>query len=75
MHAHGFPVSIFKSELDLKGLSNNFKNISPNKLADNYKSLRINHLPRHDFNKYSYKNLVALDESINIDFFNTIQNL
>jgi erythronate-4-phosphate dehydrogenase len=75
MHGHGFPISIFKSELDLQGLSDNFKNISPNKLADKFKSLRINHLPRHDFNKYSYKNLVTLDESINIDFFNAIQNL
>ena len=75
MHGHGFPISIFKSELDLQGLSDNFKNTSPNKLADKFKSLRINHLPRHDFNKYSYKNLVTLDESINIDFFNAIQNL
>jgi erythronate-4-phosphate dehydrogenase len=75
MHGHGFPVAVFKSELDLQGLSDNFKHISSNQLADKFKSLRTNHLPRHDFNKYSYKNLVALDESINMDFFNAIQNL
>ena len=75
MHRHEFPVAAFKSELDLQGISDNFKSISPHKLATEFKSLRTNHLPRHDFNKYSYKNLIALDESINIDFFNAIQKL
>ena len=75
MHGYGFPVAVFKSELDLQGISDNFKSISPNKLADEFKSLRTNHPRRNDFNKYSYKNLIALDESINIDFFNAIQNL
>ena len=75
MHRHEFPVAAFKSELDLQGISDNFKSISPHKLATEFKSLRTNHLPRHDFNKYSYKNLIALDESINIDFFRAIQKL
>jgi hypothetical protein len=75
VHGYGFPVAVFNSELDLQGISDNFKSISPNKLADKFKNLRTNHLPRHDFNKYSYKNLFALDESINTNFFDTIENL
>ena len=75
LHRYGFPVAVFNSELDLQVISDNFKNITPNKLADKFKNLRINHLPRHDFNKYSYKNLIPLDESINTNFFDAIENL
>ena len=65
MHAHGFPVSIFKSELDLQGLK--ILKTFHHEACLISLQFRINHLP-NDFNKYSYKNLVALDESINIDF-------
>ena len=73
MHAHGFPLAYFKSELDLCAISNSFKDISTNNLADRFKDLRANHAPRHDFNAYSYQELVDLDESINLDFFNSLK--
>ena len=75
MHAHGFPLAMFKSELDLFAISNAFKDISTHSLSDGFKDLRANHSPRHDFNAYSYKDIVNLDESINLDFFNTLKNI
>ena len=75
MHAHGFPLAMFKSELDLCAISNEFKDISTHNLADRFKVLRANHSPRHDFNAYSYQDVVDLDESINLDFFNSPRSL
>ena len=75
MHAFGFPLALFKSELDLRSISNTLKNISANELADRFKDLRVTHCPRHDFNTYSYKEIVHLDESINLAFFNSLKNL
>ena len=75
MHAFGFPLGLFKSELDLRSISNALKNISANDLSNSFKDLRVNHSPRHDFNAYSYKEIVNLDESINLAFFNAIKNL
>ena len=75
MHAHGFPLAMFKSELDLSAISNEFKDISTHNLADGFKALRANHPPRHDFNAYSYQDIVDLDESINLDFFNSLRSL
>ena len=75
MHAHGFPLAMFKSELDLCAISNEFKDISTHNLADGFKALRANHPPRHDFNAYSYQDIVDLDESINLDFFNSLRSL
>ena len=75
MHAFGFPLALFKSELDLRSISDTLKNISANELADRFKDLRVNHSPRHDFNAYSYQEIVDLDESINLTFFNSLKNL
>ena len=75
MHAFGFPLALFKSELDLRSTSDTLKNISANELADRFKDLRVNHSPRHDFNAYSYQEIVDLDESINLTFFNSLKNL
>ncbi|MDB4253926.1 4-phosphoerythronate dehydrogenase [Gammaproteobacteria bacterium] len=75
MHAFGFPLDLFKSELDLRSISDTLKNASLNELADRFKDLRVNHSPRHDLNAYSYKEIVNLDESINLAFFNAIKNL
>ena len=75
MHAFGFPLALFKSELDLKSISDTLKNISANDLAHRFKDLRVNHSPRHDFNAYSYQEIVDLDESINLTFFNSLKNL
>ena len=46
MHAHGFPLAMFKSELDLCAISNEFKDISAHNLADGFKALRVNHSPK-----------------------------
>jgi len=75
MHAYGFPLAMFKSELDLSAISNAFKDISTHTLADGFKDLRVKHSPRHDFNAYSYQDIVGLDESINLDFFNSLRSL
>ena len=75
MHAFGFPLALFKSELDLRSISDTLKNISVNELANRFKDLRVNHSPRHDFNAYSYQEIVDLDESINLTFFNSLKNL
>ena len=75
MHAFGFPLALFKSELNLRSISNVLKSISPNDLSNNFKDLRVNHSPRHDFNAYSFKEIVDLDESINLAFLNSLQNL
>ena len=75
MHAFGFPLALFKSELDLRSISDTLKNISANELAHRFKDLRVNHSPRHDFNAYSYQEIVDLDESINLTFFNSLKNL
>jgi hypothetical protein len=75
MHAFGFPLGLFKSELDLRSISDALKNIPVNDLSNSFKDLRVNHSPRHDFNAYSYKEIVNLDESINLGFFDTIHNL
>ena len=74
MHAFGFPLTLFKSELDLRSISDTLKKISANELADRFKDLRVNHSPRHDFNAYSYQEIVDLDESINLTFFNSLKN-
>ena len=71
MHAFGFPLALFKSELDIRSISDTLKNISVNELAHRFKDLRINHPPRHDFNAYSYEEVINIDESINLDFFST----
>jgi erythronate-4-phosphate dehydrogenase len=75
MHAFGFPLALFKSELDLRSISNALKNISVNELSNGFKDLRVNHSPRHDFNAYSFKEIVNLDESINLAFFNSLKNI
>ena len=75
MHSYGFPLAMFKSELDLSAISNAFKDISTHTLADGFKDLRVKHSPRHDFNAYSYQDIVGLDESINLDFFNSLRSL
>ena len=75
MHAFGFPLALFKSELDLRSISDTLKNISVNELTDRFKDLRVTHFPRHDFNAYSYKEILDLDESINLAFFNCLKNL
>ena len=75
MHAHGFPLAMFNSELDLHSLSNQFKDLSAHNLASGFKSLRINHPPRHDFDAYDYQNIADLDESINLDFFHRLHHL
>ncbi|MDA9068468.1 erythronate-4-phosphate dehydrogenase [Gammaproteobacteria bacterium] len=75
MHAFGFPLALFKSELDLRSISDTLKNISVNELADRFKDLRVHHSPRHDLNAYSYQEIVDLDESINLTFFNSLKNL
>ena len=75
MHGYGFPVAIFKSELDLRSISDTLKGISVNELDYQFKDLRVNHSPRHDFNTYSHEEIVDLDESINLSFFKTIKKL
>jgi erythronate-4-phosphate dehydrogenase len=75
MHAHGFPLAMFKSELNLRAISNAFKDLSADNLADGFEDLRVNHSPRHDFNAYHYQNISDLDESINLDFFHSLQDL
>ena len=75
MHAFGFPLALFKSELDLRSISNTLKSISANDLSNSFKDLRVNHSPRHDFNAYSFKEIVDLDESIDLAFFNSLTNL
>tara|TARA_B100000902_G_scaffold69873_1_gene75667 strand:- start:155 stop:1276 length:1122 start_codon:yes stop_codon:yes gene_type:complete len=75
MHAHGFPLTMFKSELNLRAISDAFKNLSADSLADGFEDLRVNHSPRHDFNAYYYQNISDLDESINLDFFHSLQDL
>jgi erythronate-4-phosphate dehydrogenase len=75
MHSYGFPLAMFNSELDLSAISNAFKDISTHTLADGFKDLRVKHSPRHDFNAYSYQDIVGLDESINLDFFNSLRSL
>jgi erythronate-4-phosphate dehydrogenase len=72
MHAHGFPLAMFKSELNLRTISDAFKDLSADNLADGFKDLRANHSPRHDFNAYYYQNIADLDESINLDFFHSL---
>ena len=74
IHAYGFPISIFKSELNLRSISNILKNTSQHELAKEFNNSRANHPPRNDFNKYSFEGIIDLDESINLEFFNTIKN-
>ena len=75
MHAFGFPLAIFKSELDLRSISNTLKNISANELADTFKDLRVTHCPRHDFNYYSYEGILKIDQSIDMNFFNALKDI
>jgi len=75
MHAFGFPLALFKSELDLRSISNTLKSISATNLHNGYTDLRVNHSPRHDFNTYSFKEIEDIDESINLAFFDSFKNL
>ena len=70
-----FPIAIFKSELDLKGISNIFKSISPKETSFQFTNLRLNHAPRHDFNYYSYEGILKIDQSIEMNFFNAIREI
>ena len=75
MHAFGFPLALFQSELDLRSISDTFKNISVNELADTFKDLRVTHCPRHDFNYYSYEGILKIDQSIDMNFFNALKDI
>jgi hypothetical protein len=75
MHGYGFHAALFNSELDLRGITDIFKNIPVHMLADRFKDLRVKHSARHDYNKYSYEEMINLDESINLGFFNSLKNL
>ena len=75
MHAFGFPLALFQSELDLRSISDTFKNISVNELADIFKDLRVTHCLRHDFNYYSYEGILKIDQSIDMNFFNALKNI
>ena len=74
IHAYGFPISIFKSELNLRSISNILKNTPQHELAKEFNNSRANHPSRNDFNKYSFEGIIDLDELINLEFFNTIKN-
>ena len=75
MHAYGFPLALFKSELDLRSISNALKSISVNELSNSFQDLRVNHSPRHDFTAYSYKEIANFNESINLAFFHSLKNI
>ena len=67
-----FPASLFHKELDLKSTSDTF-NALPNKdLEKGFRLQRANHLPRHDFNFYSFVDMSNLDEEIDLKFFNKL---
>ena len=68
-----FPIAIFKSELDLKGISNIFKSISLEETSSHFTNLRLNHAPRHDFNIYSFQEIMKMDQSIDMNFFNALK--
>ena len=73
MHGHGFPIDLFNSELNLRLLSDSLKTLSKDNLANGFQSLRAQHPPRHDFNQFSFKNIIELDEELNQGFFQAIQ--
>jgi hypothetical protein len=75
IHGQSFPISLFTSELDLRSISDAFKELPVNELAAGFKALRVNHPPRHDFNTYSFKEIISLDESMSLDFFNALEGL
>jgi len=70
-----FPIAIFKSELDIKGISNIFKSISPTDISYQFTNLRLNHAPRHDCNYYSYEGILKMDQSIDVNFFNALKDI
>jgi len=72
MHGHGFPIDLFNSELNLRLLSDSLKTLSKDNLANGFQSLRAQHPPRHDFNQFSFKNIIELDEELNQGFFQAI---
>jgi erythronate-4-phosphate dehydrogenase len=75
MHGHGFPIALFNSELDLSLISDTFKALQLDQLATQFNDLRINHPSRHDLNTFSFNQIIALDESLNLDIFHALKEL
>jgi erythronate-4-phosphate dehydrogenase len=75
MHGYGFPVSLFRSELQLNVISNIFKALPQKNLQKEFRLLRENHSPRHDFNYYSYKGIWELDEELSCSLFETFKKI
>ena len=73
IHGLSFPVSLFNSELDIKSISDSLKALSAKDLAEGFRSLRINHPKRHDFNAYSFEGIGNLDEELDLRFFNHLR--
>jgi len=69
VHDMSFPVALFNSELDLKSISASLKALSIKEIERGFRSLRENHPPRHDFNSFSFKNIVHLDKKLDTEFF------
>jgi len=67
-----FPASLFHKELDLKSTSDTFKALPNKDLEKGFRLQRANHLPRHDFNFYSFEEMSSLDEEIDLKFFNKL---
>jgi erythronate-4-phosphate dehydrogenase len=75
MHGYGFPVSLFRSELQLNEISKILKTLTQKNLQKEFRLLRENHLPRHDFNYYSYKDIWELDEELLRSLFETFKKI
>ena len=68
-----FPATLFHKELDLKLISDAFKALSSKDLERDFRSLRTNHPPRHDFNCYSFRGMSKLDKDIDLKFFDELR--
>ena len=75
MHGYGFPVSLFRSELQLNVISKILKALTQKNLQKEFRLLRENHFPRPDFNYYSYKGIWELDEELSRSLFETFKKI
>jgi hypothetical protein len=75
MHGHGFPIALFAKELNLPLLSDSLKTLSNHEPAHGFQSHRAQHPPRHDFNQFSFQDIIELDEELNQTFFLTMASI
>ena len=75
IHGHGFPITLFNSELELRSISNAFKALQLDQLTTRFKDLRANHPSRHDFNTYSLEGMIDLDESLSPGLLHALKEL